>query len=84
MRHTYQLVRLPLEGYGAEHDLAVDAVPPVPRRHSLHEDVVSQRREERRSGQHLAQESDRVTVMMNKIHPSYSVILKFFSQVINF
>ena len=54
---TYQLVRLPLEGYGAEHDLAVDAVPPVPRRHPLHEDVVRQRREERRPGQHLAQES---------------------------
>ena len=73
---------LPLEGYGAEHDLAVDAVPPVPRRHPLHEDVVRQRREERRSGQHLAQESDLCAGLI-MIHLLNSIILAFLSKFVN-
>ena len=55
----YQLLRLALERDGAEHDLLVYAVPPVPRRHPLHEDVVRQRGEEGDSREHLAQQSDR-------------------------
>ena len=51
---------LSLEGDRAEDDLAVDAVPPVARRHPLHEHVVRQRRQERRPSKHLAQESDRL------------------------
>ena len=60
IKDTYQLVGLALEGNRAEDDLAVDAVPPVARRHPLHEHVVRQRRQERCPSKHLAQESDRL------------------------